>query len=363
MKHHVYLGTYTEGSLHYPHENQQGSRGIYTACFDSERGCFEHWEMVAEMPNPSFLAKHPEQPILYAVNEVSQAEFQGSFCTLRYDSVTGRLTFINRLDTMGLAPCHITVEPKGRFLVVSNYRSGNFALFPLQPDGIPIASPVLFQGFGIGTNPKRQDSPHAHSAAVDPMNGTLYLVDLGSDTIYVRNFDFRTKTFENAIATSDLNVPSGSGCRHLVFSPDHRFLYVAGELDSCVYVFARNEERFCNKPIQRVSTMESDKETVNTVSAINLHPSGKILCVSNRGQGSFSVFAVDKTTGQIKLLKNQPVQCRIPRFCTFDPTGNYFFVCGQDSGRIQVFQVNQENNEFNFVSQSPLIDSPVCLLF
>src|SRR5258706_6492920 len=55
----VYTGTYTSA----------GSKGIYAFRFDSSTGDMEAPELVAETPNPAFLAVSPNGKFLYAVNE------------------------------------------------------------------------------------------------------------------------------------------------------------------------------------------------------------------------------------------------------------------------------------------------------
>src|SRR5215203_2922220 len=55
----IYLGTYTDGA----------SRGIYRLTLDPSNARFSDPVVVAEATNPSFLAWHPTQPVLYAVSE------------------------------------------------------------------------------------------------------------------------------------------------------------------------------------------------------------------------------------------------------------------------------------------------------
>src|SRR5262245_3847954 len=55
----MYVGTYTSGA----------SKGIYAYRFQTANGTFSPVGLVAETPNPSFLAAHPNGRWLYAVNE------------------------------------------------------------------------------------------------------------------------------------------------------------------------------------------------------------------------------------------------------------------------------------------------------
>ena len=57
----LFVGTYTDGS----------SKGIYAYRFQSESGELTPLGLVAESPNPTFLALSANHQFLYAVNEES----------------------------------------------------------------------------------------------------------------------------------------------------------------------------------------------------------------------------------------------------------------------------------------------------
>ena len=51
------------------------------------------------------------------------------------DALSGRLTVINRQPSEGIDPCHLTIDAKGRHVLVANYTSGSVAVLPLAADG------------------------------------------------------------------------------------------------------------------------------------------------------------------------------------------------------------------------------------
>ncbi len=73
--------------------------------------------------NPSFLAVHPSQRFLYAINEIDtyQGLPTGTAEAYAIDERSGRLTLINRqpLSLSGVIPAHLAVSPDGRALVVA----------------------------------------------------------------------------------------------------------------------------------------------------------------------------------------------------------------------------------------------------
>src|SRR5947209_1599233 len=110
----VYVGTYTG----------KGSQGIYAWRFDPSSGKLTDVGLVAETPNPTFLAVGPGGSHLYAVNEVAK----GTVAGFSVDASTGKLQAIGTSGSGGSGPCHLTVDKSGRDLLTANYGSGSVAL-------------------------------------------------------------------------------------------------------------------------------------------------------------------------------------------------------------------------------------------
>jgi HEAT repeat protein len=80
----VYVGTYTDAA----------SKGIYRFRLESEHGLLERGDpvLVAEVPNPSFLAVHPNHHFLYAANEIEHfaGKNSGAVSALSLDPPIGK---------------------------------------------------------------------------------------------------------------------------------------------------------------------------------------------------------------------------------------------------------------------------------
>src|SRR5215510_13263329 len=86
----AYIGTYTEKTK---------SKGIYAFRFEDTSGKLSPIGVVAETPNPSFLALHPSGKYLYAVNETGEfgTEKSGAVSAFSTDRKTGKLTLLNQV--------------------------------------------------------------------------------------------------------------------------------------------------------------------------------------------------------------------------------------------------------------------------
>ncbi|MCL2306510.1 MAG: lactonase family protein [Planctomycetaceae bacterium] len=339
-----FIGTYTNS----------GGRGIYTSRFNAEQGTLEEPSLAAECDNSTFIALHPTKPYLYAIGKFPT----GMLRAFHYDKRNGHLVPLCEQEIPGQGPCHLTLclseDGKTDVAVVANYGSGSVVSFPVLDNGtIGVAASHLTHT-GSGPNHARQQAPHVHGVYYD--GSTVAVVDLGIDRVVYYRLDLVTAGLSPSGERADLRLAPGAGPRHLAVSKDQRFIYVVNELDSTVSVF----DRFA--PIQSISTLPVDASVVNNFPAeIELHPNGRFLYVSNRGDDSIAVFAVDQ--GKLTLIQTVPSGGQTPRFFCLDPTARFLLACNQDSGNICVLAVDQNTGKLSPTGQNVPVPQPACLVF
>ena len=331
----LFIGTYTNTDAH--------SRGIYSALFDPNTGQFSELTPAAATANPSFLARHPSRPFLYAVNE----EQEGSVSSFAIGR-KGELKFLGKSSTGGAAPCHLIVDRSGKWLLVANYNGSNIAVMPILPDGrAGEAKVIAFHGSGPST---RQKQPHPHE--IVELAGNLILVpDLGTDRIA----RYRLNPEDGTLAPADpaeIRLPPGSGPRHLAVSADGTKLYVASELANTVTVFADG------RIMQTVSLLPPQAEGNNSAAEIAIHPNGRNLYASVRGADHIVLFAIDPSTGL--LTQRGAVRTgAAPRFFMIDASGKWLLAAGQDSNTITIFGIDPATGSLH-PKQNPVnVPAPV----
>jgi 6-phosphogluconolactonase len=109
----LYIGTYT-----------QKGEGVYVYEFDKSDLSFKELQIVTNKNSPSFIEFHPNKKTLYTANEGN-----GTISAYKIDQSTGKLSELNVKPSQGNGPCHVSVDPKGRFVYVSNYGSGDLAVY------------------------------------------------------------------------------------------------------------------------------------------------------------------------------------------------------------------------------------------
>ncbi|MGB7845382.1 MAG: lactonase family protein [Candidatus Acidiferrum sp.] len=359
------VGTYT---------NKTDSKGIYAFDFDSASGKLTPKGVAVQTPDPSFLTIHPSGKYTYAVNESGKKSMVGAFAL---DPQSGKLTLLNQLPALGEDPCYLSFDKTGKYVLIANYSSGNVVVFPILPDGKLGEHTANVKDAGaVGPNKERQEGPHAHWIEVSGHNRFVYVADLGLDRVLIYKFDASKGTLTpgetpasdpKATSPSPSNAFSavlnpGTGPRHVAFSHDGNFMYVLGEIQSTVTVFA-NDAREIYREIQRISTLPEGFSGRNDTAEIAVHSSGKWLYASNRGHDSVAVFAVHPTSGRLELTGDFPTGGKEPRHFAIDPTGRFLLAENQNSNSIAVFRIDPATGALAPTGETASVPSPVCLAF
>lgn len=349
----IYIGTYTKSQPGEEHRLE----GIFVYSMDSASGHLEQVKGVESGPNPSYLALHPSGKFLYAVNET----LDSSASAFAIDAPDDGPLFLNREVTRGAHACYTSIDPSGRWLLVSNYSSGSLAVFPIGQDGRLGALTDLVQHKGRGPNIQRQEAAHAHSIRFDPSGRFALAADLGIDRVLV----YRLDPEKGKLVPYDppgVDAKPGAGPRHLAFHGNGQVLYVANELDSTVAVCEWDVQAGTIAPLEIVSTLPEEFSGENTVADIHLTPSGEFLYVSNRGHNSLAGYQVDPVTGSLTLIGIFPCGGDWPRNFAIHPAGRYLLVANQYSSNLVVFQI-EANGALTPTGEECEVPAPVCVLF
>jgi 6-phosphogluconolactonase len=352
---HAYFGTYTGAK----------SKGIYAASFDAASGQLGAPELAVETKSPSFLAVHPNERFLYAVGEGTTLEGKrsGAVSAFALDKPSGKLSLLNQQPSGGLGPCHLSLDSKGRCLLVANYGGGSVALLPVRKDG-SLGEPVsTIQHVGSSVNPQRQAGPHAHFITPSPDDRFALCSDLGLDQVLVYRLDSK-RAMLVANDPPFVSVKPGAGPRHLAFLPNGKSGFVINEMASSITAFAYDAKRGMLTERQTVSTLPAGHPGTSTSCAeVAVHPSGKFVYGSNRGHDSIVAFAVNAKSGGLNYVAHEPTGGKTPRHFAIDPTGQWLLAENQASDNVVVFRIDLQSGRLSSTGQTVEVPSPVCAVF
>ena len=336
-----YVGTYT---------SEGGSKGVYEVKMDPKTGAMETPTLVAETPNPSYLALDSHNRFLYAVDESSN----GSVSAFAINPGS-KLTFLNKQPSEGSWPCHLSLGVNQRSILVANYGNGALARLPIHSDGSLGAANWEFVNTGSGPNRERQEGPHAHAMYTDSRRRFSFSCDLGTDELLVFPASPGKETPRR------VKLQPGAGPRHAAMNRNGRFLYVCNEMGNTVSTLAIEGPEW--KEIQSLSTLPEGHPVEGTTTAeIFCHPNGRWLYVTNRGHDSIAQFSI-LSNGQLELVEVKPVSVQIPRGFAIDSKGKWLVVAGQNSNDIESFGIDAKSGKLKVTGSKIGLSSPVCILF
>lgn len=342
------VGAYTSGS----------SKGIAVYRFYTETGRLAYLNQIDGVSNPSYLAVSKNNKFVYAVNENDQGEVS----SFSFEPKTGKLTFINKVSTLGGSPCYISVDKNQKNLFVANYSGGNIAVLPLNEDGSIGAAVQTIKDDGHGPNKERQEKAHVHTAVLSPDEKYVLYTDLGTDKINITKYKGGKNNPIVPANPAFVSVTPGYGPRHLAFSNDRKTMYLITEMGSSVIVFDYNN----GKPKQRQDiTLLPDGFKGETGAAdIHISPNGLFLYASNRGDANdISVFGINQENGELTFIERKPSGGKGPRNFIIDPTGKFLIVAHQNSNNITVWRLDDTTGKIMQAATRIDIGNPVCLKF
>lgn len=343
----VYVGTSVRGE----------SQGIIMYRMDRSSGRLQPSGVVPHKKNPGFLAIHPNQRYLYAVHAGEEGP-NGAVSAYAIEPKTGNLTLLGQQPSGGRGPCHISVDPDGRFVLVAHYGGGSVAILPIREDGALDAPSDTVQHQGSSINPERQGEPHPHFMSQGPSGEYAYVPDLGIDQVVIYQVNRQQKKL---LPNGSAPLKPGAGPRHLAFDPTGNYAYVINELDSTVTAYRSDGSSGRLTAFQTIPTIPDDFTETNYPADIHVHPSGRFLYGSNRGHDSIVIYGVNQETGRLSCLGYEPTQGAWPRNFALDPAGEFLLAANQNGDTLVVFRIDQGTGLLQPTGQVLALPNPVCV--
>lgn len=341
------------------------AEGIYHATMDLKDGSISESELAIKLPSPGFLCVHPDQgagkSVMYATTQIDGVPVIASL----HIQPDGKLSILNSApigEGLGRA-CHVSTDHQGQILVASQYGSGSACVYRLNEDGsIQSRTQVLQHEGGSGVLPI-QKVPRVHYCGFSPDNRYAVLCNLGQDKVYVYEVDLE-KARLNEVSTAD-SLPGG-GPRHMKFHPSGKFAFVVNELSMGLGCYRFDSETGTLKLLQTVDTITEHAmktEVFNSGAEVRVHPSGKFVYATNRGNDTVTLFHFDEANGTLTRKQIEPIRGVWPRNFDIAPDGKWMVIAGSDSNTATVFSIDQEDGSLVYQRKIATVPHPICVTF
>jgi 6-phosphogluconolactonase len=342
------VGAYTSGN----------SKGIAVYRFYTESGRLAYLSQIDNVSNPSYLTVSNNNKFVYAVNENDQGEVSA----FNFEAKTGKLNFINKVSTLGGAPCYVSVDKNQKNLFIANYSGGNIAVVPINADGSLAPAIETLKDDGHGPNKDRQEKAHVHTAVLSPDEKYVLYTDLGTDKINITKYKGGKDSPIVPAKPAYVSVTPGYGPRHLAFSNDKKHLYLITEMGSSVIMFDYNNGKLQQK--QDITLLPEGFKGETGAADIHISPNGLFLYATNRGVANdISVFSINQENGELTFIERKPTGGKGPRNFVIDPTGKFLIVAHQNSDSIIVYRIDENTGKLSNAVFHLEVGNPVCLKF
>jgi 6-phosphogluconolactonase len=316
------------------------SQEISILQLDKAKGTLEPLDTVKVGGTVMPLAVSPDRRFLYASLR-SQPYRVVSFAV---DPADGRL---KRLGESSLADsmANIDTDRSGRWLFAASYGGAKISVNEIGKDGVVGAVRQVID-----------TAPNAHAIHADAANRFVLATSLGGDNVSIWRFDAQT----GKLAANDpplLAAPPKSGSRHFVWDPAQRYVYLIGEVDASLGVYAWNAQRGALSELQRTTTLPPGFAGKPWAADLHLRPDGRFLYASERSSSTISTFRVDAATGLLQALGQTPTE-KTPRGFAIDPAGRFLIAAGQDSHAITVHAIDPASGALTALHSTPVGKNP-----
>ncbi|MEL1240415.1 lactonase family protein [Flavobacterium flavipallidum] len=344
-KYNLVIGTYTKSCE---------SKGIYIYDFDAVTGVTEFKSSTENVINPSFVSISKNNDFIYSVNEDGPKSTASAF---KYDAKKATIEFVNKQEIQNPGPCYIINDAKN--VITANYTGGSVAVFGKNKNGSLTELKQLIMHSGKGINLKRQEKSHVHSVQFSPDHKFVLATDLGTDNMYV--YQYQPNEAKPLELKDSIKVKAGSGPRHFAFSKDGKKLYLLQELDGTVSVFNYNKGKL--QMVQETTVVAEGFTQPFTAADIHISPDEKFLYATNRKEANtITCFKILKD-GKLELASRNSTLGDGPRNFAIDPTGNFLLVGHQYTNNVVIFKRNTETGVLTDTGKRIEMCSPVCLIF
>ncbi len=217
----------------------------------------------------------------------------------------------------------------------------------------------MVQHTGKSIDPKRQLSAHVHQVQQTPDKKYTIATDLGEDQIYI--YAHAKEHGRRLIPHKIIKTNPGSGPRHLTFSANGKFAFLAHEFNGKITAFS-----YADGDLTKIQEIETTpKSFVGKIDAADIHVSGdgKFLYETNRGDANtINLFSIGEN-GLLTFIESVSTLGKGPRNFSIDPSGDFLLVAHQYTNDVVIFNRDKTTGKLTDSGKRINVGAPVCLIF
>lgn len=332
------IGTYTK----------KDSKGAYGVTLNTANNKLEDVHLVIPSEKPAYL-QIASNGMVVAVRQEGDL---GGIAT--YSINNGETKLLDKSLAAGAPPAYVAFDEARHLIFSANYHTALVNVYKYDNQGkLTLTDSVKHQGL-TGPQPE-QDAPHVHFADLTPDN-KLIVCDLGMDLVVIYDVSDDGKL----TALSRFKCEPGFGTRHLVFHPNGKIVYVLGELSSKLLTLKYHEKDHSLELLQTIKTIPDSWTAHNGAAAIHVTKDGKYLYISNRGENTIAVFAI-QSDFNLKHIQSISTEGDFPRDFELSSDEQYLLASNQNSDNLTLYSRDSESGTLTLLEKDVKCPEPVCV--
>jgi 6-phosphogluconolactonase (cycloisomerase 2 family) len=216
---------------------------------------------------------------------------------------------------------------------------------------------------GHSIDPIKQSESHPTDILFTPLEEKVVVLDLGGDEVIL--YDETKINEEGHIRLvkdeeHSFKLKEGSGPKKMVFSPDGRYAYLINEISSMINVYTYEHGIFTQVQ-ELLSYSPEEFSGDNTPTDIVISSNNKYLFVTNKGDDTVVVFAIDQENGTIKRVDCIETD-EGPR-CMWLFRDKWLVVAARTGGSLETFEIKEDERKgiIYETHQQYTLHGPVCM--
>jgi 6-phosphogluconolactonase len=223
--------------------------------------------------------------------------------------------------------------------LTSHLPSGHVSVLPIEADG-SVGEP----------SDVKMAQPGAHQVVMDESGQHILVPCRDSDVVAQFLFDPASGQL-SANEPPFVQVPAGSGARHIALDPSERHAYLVGEFTGALLTYDYAAATGTLASPSTSSTVPpgfSEKRAAH----IMVHPSGRFMYSTNRDHASLVHYSLDQTTGRPTVVEHYTAdgQLDAPRNFDIDPTGRVLVLANWGNNTVMSFTIDQSSGALTKVT-------------
>ncbi len=277
------------------------------------------------------------------------------FCVARFaiDRTNGDLKLIDKTSLAG-SMANLAIDARGKWLLGASFNQQLASLNAINDQGVIDASATTLPTNGA-----------CHCILASQDNRWLISTEFESDLLNVYRHPSQANGLQKVqqVATS-----SGSGPRHLVFSPDQSHVYVLHEMSASVASyrfdsqtgqlhFIAQSEALPLNALGLAKGLRPSERIANDIARawaadIQITPNGRFIYISERTLSVMACLEVSPTTQRLRYVGHQRVE-RQPRSFAISQDGRYMLVSGELSDSIGLYAIDRLSGKLTLLDSAP----------